>query len=54
MFFKSTNTWTSLFTGGTLNQDWSNFHEYLIQHPLKSGGMKDHFRRIKVPGTAPF
>jgi hypothetical protein len=36
----------------TLNQDWGNFHEYLIQHHLKSGGTKDHFRRVKVPGTA--
>ena len=22
----------------------NNFHEYLIQHSLKSGGTKDHFR----------
>ena len=28
------------------------FHEHLIQHSLKSGGAKDHFRQIKVPGTA--
>ena len=32
----------------------NNFQEYLIQHYLKSGGTKDHFRRIKVPGTAPY
>jgi hypothetical protein len=29
-----------------------NCHEYLIQHTLKSGGTKDHFRQLKVPGTA--
>ena len=40
---------TSLFTGGTLYQ---NFHEYLIQHSLKSGGTKDHLMWVKVPGTA--
>jgi hypothetical protein len=28
-----------------------NFHEYLIQNSLKSGGTKDHFRWVKVPGT---
>ena len=33
---------------------WNNFHEYLIQHSLKSGGTKDHFRRVKVPGTSPY
>jgi hypothetical protein len=32
----------------------NNFHEYLIQHSLKSGGTKDHFRQVKVPGTAPY
>ena len=32
----------------------NNFHEYLIQHSLKSGGAKDHFRQVKVPGTAPY
>ena len=32
----------------------NNFHEYLIQHSLKSGGTKDHFSRVKVPGTAPY
>ena len=31
-----------------------NFHEYLIQHSLKSGGTKDHFRWVKVPGTTPY
>ena len=30
-----------------------NFHEYLIQHSLKLGGTKDHFRQVKVPGTTP-
>ena len=29
----------------------NNFHEYLIQHSLKSGGTKDHFRQVKVPGN---
>ena len=33
---------------------WNNFHEYLIQHFLKSGGAKDYLRREKVPGTAPY
>jgi hypothetical protein len=46
IFFKFNST--SLFTIGTF------FHEYLIQHSLKSRGTKDNFRRIKVPGTAPF
>ena len=31
----------------------NNFHEYLIQLSLKSGGTKDQFRQVKVPGTAP-
>ena len=53
IFFKSTST--SLFTGSTLYQSLSNFHEYLIQHSLKSsGGTKDYFRRVKVPGTDPY
>jgi hypothetical protein len=30
----------------------NNFHEYLIQHSLKSGGNKDQFRQVKVHGTA--
>jgi len=29
-------------------------HEYLIQHSVKSGGTKDHFRWVKVPGTTPY
>jgi hypothetical protein len=28
--------------------NWNNFHEYLIQHSLKSGGTKDRFRQIQV------
>jgi hypothetical protein len=32
----------------------NNFHEYLIQHSLISGGTKDHFRWVKVPGTTPY
>jgi hypothetical protein len=31
-----------------------NFHEYLTQHSLESGITKDHFRQVKVPGTAPY
>jgi uncharacterized membrane protein len=31
-----------------------NFHEYIIQHSLKSGGTKNYFRWAKVPGTAPY
>jgi hypothetical protein len=31
---------------------FDQFHEYLIQHSLKSGGTKDHLRWVKVPGTA--
>jgi hypothetical protein len=30
------------------------FNEYLIQHSLKSGGTKERFRWVKVPGTAPY
>jgi hypothetical protein len=30
------------------------FHEYLIQHSLKSGGTKDHCGRVKVPGSVPY
>ena len=51
IFFKSSST--SLFTGGTFDKYWNNFHEYLIQHSLKSADTKDHFRRVKVPTTAP-
>ena len=32
---------------------FEHFHEYLIQHSLKSGGTKYHFRQIKVPDTTP-
>jgi hypothetical protein len=32
----------------------ANFHEYHIQHSLKLGGTKDHFRWVKIPGTAPY
>jgi hypothetical protein len=38
------------FRGFNLN----NFQEYLIQHSLKSGGTKDHFRQVKVLGTVPY
>ena len=49
IFFKCTST--SLFTGGTFYSNLNNFHEPLIQHSLKSGGIKDHF---KAPGTTPY
>jgi len=32
----------------------NTFHEYLIQHSLKSGGTKYHVRWVKVPGTTPY
>jgi hypothetical protein len=50
IFFKCAST--SLFTGCTFS--WAFFHEYLVQHSLKSGGTKDHFRSLKVPGTVPY
>ena len=31
---------------------FEQYHAYLIQQTLKSGGTKDHFRQVKVPGTA--
>ena len=52
IFFKSTST--SLFTGGTFYSNLNNFHKYIIQHSLISGGTKDHLRQVKVPGTAPY
>ena len=51
-FFNCTST--SLFTGSTFYKNLENFHEYLIQHSLKSRGTKDHLRWVKVPGTAPY
>ena len=41
IFFKCTSI--SLFTDSTFYQNVNNFHEYLTQHSLKSGGTKDHF-----------
>jgi hypothetical protein len=32
----------------------NNFHEYPIQHFLKSGCNKYNFRQVKVPGIAPY
>ena len=52
IFFNCTST--SLFTGSTFYLNLKNFHEYLTQHSLKSGGTKDHLRQVKVPGTAPY
>ena len=31
------------------NQNLNNFHEYLIQKSLKSGGTKYHFRQVHIP-----
>jgi hypothetical protein len=45
---------TSLFTGGTFYYNLNNFHEYLMQNSLKSGGTKDHLRWVKVPGAASY
>ena len=33
---------------------FEHFHEYLVQYSLKSGGIKYHFKLVKVPGTAPY
>ena len=35
-------------------QNLNNFLEYLIQHSLKSGSTKDHFRQVKLPGTTSY
>jgi hypothetical protein len=32
---------------------FEQLYEYHIQHSLKSGGTKHHFRWVKVPGIAP-
>ena len=39
---------------GVLLSKFEHFHEYLIQHSLKSGGTKYTFRWVKIPGTAPY
>jgi hypothetical protein len=53
IFFRSTST--SLFIGGTLKKiKIGTFPEYLVQRSLKSRGTKDLFRRVKVPGIAPY
>jgi hypothetical protein len=44
---------TLLFRRVTFLLKFEQIHEYLIQHSLKSGGTKDHFRWLKVPGTTP-
>ena len=49
IFFKCTST--SLFTGSYYSLKFETFHEYFRQHSLKSGGTKDRFRWVKVPGT---
>jgi hypothetical protein len=48
IFLKSTST--SLFTGSTFYYNLNNFHEYLTQHSLKSGGTKDHIRQVTGGG----
>jgi hypothetical protein len=50
--FKSTST--LLFTGSTFDYYLKYLNECLIQHSLKSGDIKDHFRQVKVPGTTPY
>ena len=53
LFVKPTST--SLFIGGTFFLlKLNNFHEYLVQQSLTSGGTKDHFRQVNVLGAAPY
>ena len=52
IFFKCTST--SLFTGGTFLLNFEQFSWISIQHSLKLGCTKDHFRQVKVPGTVPY
>jgi len=33
---------------------FEQFSLIFIQHSLKAGGIKDHFRQVKVPGTSPY
>ena len=40
------------YDNGTVYKNLNNFHEYLIQHSLKSGGTKAHIRHVKVPGAS--
>ena len=40
------------YDNGTVYKNLKNFHEYLIQHSLKSGGTKAHIRHAKVPGAS--
>jgi len=43
---------TSLFTGSIFFfLNLNNIHEYFLQHSLKSGGIKNHIKQVKVPGT---
>jgi len=51
-YFSSLPVFHYLQAGFYLN--FNNFHEYRIQHSLKSGGIKVNFRRVKVPGTTPY
>jgi hypothetical protein len=47
IFFKSTSTVLFNTVGTFFYKKLNNFHEYLIQHSLKSGGIKDHIRQEK-------
>ena len=33
---------------------FEHLHVYLMQYSLNLGGIKYHFERVKVPGTAPY
>jgi hypothetical protein len=48
IFFKWTSTSTIYRQYFLLK--FEHFYEYLIQHYLKSGGTKDHFKQVEVPG----
>ena len=47
IFFKSTSTLLFNTVGTFFYIKLNNFHDYLIQHSLKSGGTKDHIRQEK-------
>ena len=51
--FKCTSaSLNSLFTDDIFLLKFEHFHDYRTPNSLKSGGTKDHFRRVNVPGTA--
>ena len=51
IYFKSFNIF-QVYQYFTIFFYLNNFHDYLMQHSLKSAGTKDHFRQVKVPDTA--